>query len=306
MLLCGWASLGCIACLRFRCKSTSYKTRKSPRLGPLLLGAITTIKEDRWLPSATKQTSQLNQAAGQAVMGGGQWCRARERLLSLDQVPDAFTSDIHPTGHKCFVFSWSFVWAPRNMWRVATAFKILHLDSAVSTSSCKTLYEVHFSAGLKCYCYLQSNQTAEGFYKQQRTKIYLPWSVYGFSRKRQAVCRGQLRFSGGNQCPPLSWTGHFVVFQGGGCIIALNLQVLSYSIIWDCPGPLHGPEKWSCTRAAPLDSADKLWGPGVSALPRLPLQPPPGSTGFYWDVESIFSNSRHSNNLDFSFCTFRL
>lgn len=30
MCLHGWASLGCIACLRFGCKSASYKTRKSP------------------------------------------------------------------------------------------------------------------------------------------------------------------------------------------------------------------------------------------------------------------------------------
>ena len=220
-------------------------------------------------------------------------------------LPDAFTSGVHPTGHKRFAFPRSFVWAPRNMCRVATPFKILHLDLAVSTFSCRTSYQAHFSAGPKCYCYLQSNQTAEGFYKQPRMKIHLPQSVYGFSRKRRAVCRGRSRFSGGNQCPP-HWDMTF--WCASGRRVHHGTQPTG-SFIQHPPGlPESAPraQKPALCPGCSFGLCRQVVGTGVSAPPGLPLQPPPGRVSFYRDVESVFGNSRHSNNLDFSFCTSRL
>ena len=196
-------------------------------------------------------------------------------------LPDTLTSGICPTRHECFTYPQS-----HNMQSVATPFTILHPDSAVSTFSRRTLYQAHFSAGPKCYCYLQSDQAAEGLYKQPRMKIHLPWTVYSFSRKRRAVCRGRPRFSGGNQCPSTG-TQHIGVLQGDGWATALDLWDFSHSILLGCPGLLRGPDNQPHAQAAPLESADKLWG-RESQHPQGYLHPPPGRVGFYRDIESVF------------------
>lgn len=238
-------------------------------------------------------------------VGGAEPGRVFPPQSHVRSLPDAFTSGIRPTRHKRFVFPQSFVWAPRNAGRVATPFKILHLDSAVSTFSCRTSYQAHFSAGSKCYCYLQSNQTAEGFYKQPRTKIHLPQSVYGFSRKRWAVCRGQLRFSGGNQCPPAP--GHDIWCPSGRWV---HCGTQPTGSLIRCPPGLPGPAP-QAQKPAPCPGCSfglcrQVLGMGILAHPGLPPQPPPGRVGFYRDIESIFGNSRHNNNSDFSFCTAKL
>lgn len=66
MLSHGWELLGCIPCLRFRYKSTAYKTRKSPGLQPLFLDATTEGPTSplRWL-------KMFPHTSGRADGGGG-------------------------------------------------------------------------------------------------------------------------------------------------------------------------------------------------------------------------------------------